>query len=90
MELKVIGELMVGIEVMAHKFIILEKDGAGFQVENKRVLKKNTFKKKTKNVFQDELSSIIQVLQKKKAKVLPCTDLEALKTMSLIKRLYEY
>ena len=89
MELKVIGELMVGIEVMAHKFIILEKDGAGFQVENKRVLKKNTFKKK-KNVFQDELSSIIQVLQKKKAKILPCTDLEALKTMSLIKRLYEY
>ena len=64
MELKVIGELMVGIEVMAHKFIILEKDGAGFQVENKRVLKK--YIKKTKNVFQDELSSIIQVLQKKR------------------------
>ena len=43
---------MVGIEVMAHKFIILEKDGAGFQVENKRVLKKNTFKKKQKMFFK--------------------------------------
>ena len=51
---------------------------------------KKYIQKKTKNFFKDELSSIIQVLQKKKAKILPCTDLEALKTMSLIKRLYEY
>ena len=29
-----------------------EKDGAGFQVENKRVLKKNTLKKKQKMFFK--------------------------------------
>ena len=46
--------------------------------------------KKTKNVFQDELNSIIQVLQNRKTKISPCTDAESLKTMLLIKKLYEH
>jgi predicted dehydrogenase len=46
--------------------------------------------KKFKNVFQDELEAIIKILNNKKTKILPCTDQEALKTMTLIKSFYEY
>lgn len=51
---------------------------------------KKIIQRKNKNVFQDELSSIIKSINKKKVDIFPCTDKEALKTMILIKSLYEY
>lgn len=58
--------------------------------KKQKYTEKKYTQKKIKNVFQDELNAIIQILKNKRTKILPCTDKEALKTMSLIKRLYEY
>ena len=60
------------------------------QGKDQKYTEKKYIQKKKKNVFQDELNAIIQILKNKKTKILPCTDIEALKTMSLIKSLYEY
>ena len=51
---------------------------------------KKIIQKKSKNVFQDELSAIIKTLKNKKINIMPCTDKEALETMLLIKNLYEF
>tara|TARA_B110000967_G_C18876473_1_gene558591 strand:+ start:743 stop:1744 length:1002 start_codon:yes stop_codon:yes gene_type:complete len=43
-----------------------------------------------KNVFQKEMSSIIKKIQGKKTLLDPCTDLEALATMKLLKEIYDF
>ena len=57
--------------------------------KKQRHTEKTYHQNKFKNVFQDELEAIIKTLKNKKTKITPCTDKEALKTMSLIKSFYE-
>ncbi len=57
--------------------------------KKQKLTEKKHYQKKSKNVFQDELISIIKKIQNKKTEIPPCTDKEALKTMMLIKSLYE-
>ena len=57
--------------------------------KKQKFTEKKYYQKKSKNVFQDELDAIIKKIQNKKTDIFPCTDKEALKTMMLIKSLYE-
>tara|TARA_B110000037_G_scaffold221282_1_gene291620 strand:+ start:1562 stop:2563 length:1002 start_codon:yes stop_codon:yes gene_type:complete len=58
--------------------------------KKQKYTEKKIIQKKSKNVFQDELSAIIKTLKKQKTNIMPCTDKEALETMLLIKNLYEF